>query len=787
MNPEVTLTTARWARLRDAFADAAARPAAQQADAVAYLAHDDPSLAGMLGELLAAQRQDSSTTTERSAHWLGEAVELLDGVAAGTRVGGFVLRERLGRGGMGVVYLAERVDGHVSQRAALKLVPRGRLDDDALRQFRRERDVIASLRHPNIAQLLDAGETADGVPYFVMELVDGQPLARWCSERRAELRTRLALFLRVCEAVQYAHANLVLHRDLKPGNILVTTDGTPKLIDFGVAKVLPRDLAAADDETRQTFLTPANAAPEQLRAERSTVSADVYQLGTVLYELLTGTPVFSGTPVAQLEQAVLHRDPEPPSRRLAAATGTQIPFPARSLRGDLDAIVLKTLRKEPARRYASAAQLAQDIEAWLGSRPVQARRGRAAYRLSRFVRRNRMAVIAGAFSLAVVLVGIASTVRQMTIAQAERSRADQTSAFLVEAFRSVDPAETLQPDRSIGEVVGNAIRRVDLGETLDPRLAAEFRAVLGDVSYNTHQHAQALRLLQASQASFDADPATPPQRLARNLLLLANAHFDLGDPDAAVRAAERGLDVLRRAVLGGDLRIDLELARIRSALQRVSRKSAIPAYRQLLAEARTDPAATDDARGRVARQLGSVLSNERDASAGPVYDEAVALLTRAHGPRHPEVLDTRRSRADFIDYVLEDSAAARAEIDAVLAVEREVLGPRSRAVAQSMVTKSNVCSGEGKPEESVALLREARDIIIERAGAHSQDLMAIAYNLASDLEEMGRFDEALASAREAEALAIAALGADSGNVQAVRKTIARLEQRRRESTPAPGL
>ncbi len=330
--------------------------------------------------------------TARSA--LDDAAEVASGAAwVGRRVGAFVIERELGQGGMGSVFLAQRSDGMVAQRVAVKLIRPERLDENTLARFRLERQVLALLSHPNIATLLDVGELEDGTPYVVMELVDGQPITAYVRDHALDLRQRLRLFIIVCDAVGYANRNHIVHRDLKPSNILVTPQGVPKLLDFGIAKPLQERLGVVDVvETRTTtrFFSPHNAAPEQVRGEPVTSACDVYALGVLLYELLTGAVPFEGTgkTPGELELAICEAQPLAPSARLAThrpsatpAHGNSFAWKARTLRGDLDSIVLRCLRKHAGERYASVADLAEDVERFLRGKPVVARRG---------VRRRRM-------------------------------------------------------------------------------------------------------------------------------------------------------------------------------------------------------------------------------------------------------------------------------------------------------------------------------------------------------------------------------------------------------------
>jgi tetratricopeptide (TPR) repeat protein len=330
--------------------------------------------------------------------------------AAGRRFGAWQTVRLLGRGGMGEVWLAERADGQHEQQAALKILSPYLAAPDSLQRFRRERQLLARLEHPNIARLLDGGVSSQGEPYLVMEYVEGTRLDRYCEEQKLPVRGRLELMLKVCSAVNAAHQHLIVHRDLKPGNILVTGDGEPKLLDFGIAKVLDSDATLEHTATTNVFLTPMYASPEILRAEPATVASDVYSLGVVLYELLTGRRPFDASKLG-------------PAGLLQAVTSTDAPAPG--VDRDLDSIALKALARRPEERYGSAAQFADDIRRYLDGLPVAAMARSPLYVARKFVRRNRVAVSAAAVLLLSLAAGLAGTLWQARVAQRERATAEQ--------------------------------------------------------------------------------------------------------------------------------------------------------------------------------------------------------------------------------------------------------------------------------------------------------------------------------------------------------------------------
>ena len=330
----------------------------------------------------------------------------------GARVGPWLLVRKIDAGGMGEVWLGERVDGQFEQRAAIKLIKRGMDSEAVLKRFLRERQILARLVHPHIAHLLDGGISVDGRPYFAMEYVEGLPLLRYCHDRGMQLEERIRLFLRICEAVQFAHVNHVVHRDLKPSNILVTAGGDVKLLDFGIAKLLAGDAVLEETITelqRERPMTPMYAAPEQIRGERITEATDVYALGCVLYEVLTGQharDVSKAANIREVQQIVETTDPVAPSRLKLAS----MPVAPKRLRGDLDTIVLTALRREPARRYASAAAFAADLKSFLDGKPILARGDNVFYRAYKRARKHRLALAAG---MMVVAIGIAAVLFEL--------------------------------------------------------------------------------------------------------------------------------------------------------------------------------------------------------------------------------------------------------------------------------------------------------------------------------------------------------------------------------------
>ena len=480
-----------------------------------------------------------------------------EGAQAGSRIGPYRILREIGRGGMGAVYLAERDDEHYRQQVAIKLIKPGLGGEPIQRRFRNEMQILAELNHANIARLFDGGETADGLPYLVMEFVEGSPINQYCEDKQLSIEQRLKLFCTVCAAVQYAHQHLVIHRDIKPGNILVTSDGVPKLVDFGIAKLLDDHANAAPEltATAMPFMTPHYASPEQLRGESVTTATDVYSLGVVLYELLSGRlPYrFKSRIPHEMAKTICEDDPERPRKRLNA---------------DLDNIVLMAMRKEPQRRYATAEQFAEDIRRHLHGLPVRARHDTFTYRAGKFIRRQKVAVLAAALVLITLLVGIVTTTWQARVARAERARSERrfnevrqlANSIVFEVHDAVANLPGSTPARSL--IVQRGLKYLDslakdaAGDRgLQRELAAAYEklgavqytptvAHLGDLPGALESHRKAAALREALVAT---DPSNRDYR--RDLLdsywFIATLLAAQGDTQSELRMLQEQLPARR--------------------------------------------------------------------------------------------------------------------------------------------------------------------------------------------------------------------------------------------------
>ncbi len=457
------LSAEDWERVKAIVAEALEAEPAAQALLIRHKCGSDDKLVYEVESLLA---QTTSPMEQYAANAGGVIRQDAAPLPSGRRIGAYAIVRELGRGGMGAVYLAGRADKEFEKEVAIKLLKRGTDTDEVLRRFRAEREILARLEHPNIARLIDAGTTDDNLPYFVMEYVAGMPVTTFCSANNLSVEARLRLFLKICGAVQFAHQNLIVHRDLKPANILVTADGEPKLLDFGIAKLLaPDEAAVLVTLVDQQRLTAGYASPEQVRGEAITTVSDVYALGALLYEMISGRPAhrFAHLPpsATELLQVVGEQTPPRPS-----AVATE-PSMAKRLRGDLDNIVLQALRKEPARRYPSAGALADDVRRHLDSFPVRARKDTLGYRASKFVQRHRLGVAAGLLLLLAIIAGFGATAWEAHVARLERSKAEERFNQVRDLAHSVlfdyhDAIATLPGSTAVRErLVQDALRYLD--------------------------------------------------------------------------------------------------------------------------------------------------------------------------------------------------------------------------------------------------------------------------------------------------------------------------------------
>jgi serine/threonine protein kinase len=670
----------------------------------------------------------------------------------GAVIGPWRLREKIGEGGMGDVYLAERVDGVFEGRAAIKFTRAHLPDMDAARRFRAERQVLASLHHANIVTLLDGGTTPGGQGYLVMEYVEGTPISTFCESRALPLDARLALMRQVCAAVQYAHQRAIVHRDLKPANILVTADGVPKILDFGVAKLL--EGASADGNLTSAAmpgpLTPNYASPEQMQGLAVTTACDVYSLGVLLYEVIAGERPYetTGKTLDAVLKTVVETEPLRPS---LAQSAKPLPYLRATLRGDLDAIVLKALRKEPEQRYGSGGELADDLGRALNRDPVVARAPSLGYVLRRLASRHRAVVTVAAMAIVAIVAALGAAVWQAQTARAERDRArvesakaQQVSSFLAKLFKSSDPQESRGKKLSAQDLLDVGVKRLDQDLGGQPEVQAAMMQVLGSVYVQLGLHKQAQPLLERSLVVREQLFGPEHVEVADSLLALAYLKHSLYDYVEAERLLERAVRIREKAVgledpllppvlsaLGVALwshgqylearphliraiAIDEKLSG-RDLFKRLGVLATIEyglgdfdGAQKLLERSLEIGARTDGERLEVTlANLGSVLRAQEDfGQAKAVFEEMLAILERNYGKDHVGVLYTVGEMGDLY-FAMGDYQRARAFLDRSIDGSERVQGVDSPGLVAPLTYRGRMLLAEGKPREALVALERA--------------------------------------------------------------------------------
>lgn len=671
--------------------------------------------------------------------------------ATGDRIGPYSLIREIGHGGMGRVFLARRADGQFEQLVALKIVRDVALGDEMHGRFLRERQILARLQHPNIARLLDGGVTNDGRPYFAMEYVDGEPITTYCDTRALDVRARLGLFCAVCDAVQYAHQNLVVHRDLKPSNTLVTADGQVKLLDFGIAKVLhdEQDADAADATLTRLGLgpmTPEYAAPEQIRGEAVTTATDVYALGALLYELLTGQAPhrLSRLTAAEVERTVTEREIARPSVSVRTAS----PKLQRELRGDLDTIVMKALQKEPARRYGSAAAFLDDIRRYLNGLPIAARRDSVGYRTSRFIRRHAVAVTATALVVLSLIAGLVGTAWQARVASREAAKAQEVSRFLESLFAVSDPSLMNAADVTALDLLDRGATRIQSELQAQPEVQSEMLLLVGRIYRELGVYDRAEPLLERALALRESD-GSDEEAIANARAEIARLKLDTGHPDEAERLHREVLAMRRRGRGASDPDMPRTLRDLASVLtSRGQHDEAEALQREALA---LSEARYGHEHAEVANDLEGLHTILRarghSAEAIPIARRTLAMRLKLLGADHLDTATAMNNLAILLHDRWELPEAERLYRE-VLAFDLRRLGERHPNTATVTNNLAFVLRDRGQYEESERLYLKALELDIQLFGEKHPYTATVRHNLGVLLAAQGRYDEAEALLRE---------------------------------------
>lgn len=656
----------------------------------------------------------------------------------GSRLGPYRVIATLGEGGMGEVALAERADEQFSQRVAIKLVRRGITSKQVQGRLKLERQILATLDHPNIAKLLDGGTSGDGVPYIVMEHIDGMPVDRYCDERRLSVEQRLRLFQVVCSAVHYAHQNLIVHRDLKPSNILINAEGIPKLLDFGIAKVLDdrafgHTLAVTHADFR--LLTPEHASPEQVRGEPVTTASDTYVLGVLLYELLTGHKPFTveDNRLSAIESAICERPPLPLTsmfigrghsaehdarvREISEARSTTPSRLRRQLTGDLHNIVLTALRKEPERRYPSVEQFSADIDRYLSNMPIAARSDSVGYRARKFLRRHVFGVSVTAAAVVALMSFALVTAMQARRIERERVKADQIASFLTEMFEQSDPSESRGNDVTVREILDVGAARIERELRTQPETGASLFNTIGTVYTNLGEYDKAVDMLERA-------------------LAIRRAQYGDRNADVADSAARLGEALLEKH----------ELQRADQHLQQALRTNS-----ELFGERSFEVAAVLHSLARL-RQIQEQFTQSR-----ALFEQSLALLEAAPDAHFEELTVTLNDYAILLNYV-GDWRGAQRTFERALQLNAKRYGADHPATTTAMHNVAVALEQQGKLAEAGPLFVEALATHAKVFGTDKPQYIAALSSYGRYLRRSGRLDEAERVLREAVDLRQRALG-----------------------------
>jgi serine/threonine-protein kinase len=730
--------TERWRRVQELFHRAADLGPGARADLLDEQCGADGELRAELERLLQGDGSGDDAFSRLEAHTHAPSADPL----LGRTLGAWKLTARLAAGGMGVVYRGERADGLFQQEVAVKLIRAERASEWMLRRFEFERRTLAALQHPCIARLYDGGTTEDGCPYFVMELVRGEALDRYCERERLPLEARLRLFLQVCRAVHFAHQSLVVHCDLKPANILIDERGLPRLLDFGIARLLedgPGETAPAAPRTIARVLTPEYASPEQLAGGAVTTALDVYSLGVILYELSTGRRPFqseSRSP-ADWERMIREQAPERPSTRVFRAEAAQAAgsiaasfasTPAglrRALRGDLDRIVLMALRKEPERRYASVQELADDVERHLAGQAVRARGNSLSYLASKFVRRNRVAVAACVAVLAALLFGLFSARRSERIAEAEAQHAhieadsfQSIAGFLMDAFLPAQPAQDAAWQARARERIFAQAERVEHQYAGSDHERANLLDTLGQVCLRLDLFDEAEGLMRKALAIREQAFGSLSLEYALSLRSLGQLKYRLGDYAAAAE------------LLG----------------------EALPLHRAAGSRTHADVSGLCNDLAACLRNLG------REAQAETLHREALALR-RAQGDGTLPVAESLNNLAG-VHLGRGEYELAIAELREALSIRDSILGGGHLLTLQTISNLAGALWRHAELAEARSLMQRAEARYRALGGDGEDGLGLVLANLAAMQLAEKDLDGAAASLEEALALQTSRLGDD---------------------------
>lgn len=778
---------ADWARIEEVFLAALEQPVEMREKFVAQACDGDEPLRKEVLSMLRSHEETGDFLEEPAYQANAELlVEQNGALKTGEQIGEYRVLSLLGEGGMGEVYLAE--DLSLGREVALKLVRPGFGGANLLRQFQREERILAALTHPNIARLYGGAVSANGVPYFVMEYVEGERLDSFCEARQLSLRERLQLFRKICGAVSYAHQHLVIHRDLKPANIRVDPEGEPRLLDFGIAKLLDDDNVMASEQTvtLSGAMTPDYASPEQLRGEPMTTATDVYSLGVILFELLTGQKPYrtKSRNISEVSRAITDQEPTRPSTAVGRGQKSDIRS-QKLLRGDLDNIVLTAIRKEPARRYSSVGQFSEDIRRHLEGLPILARKDAIGYRTAKFLGRNRLAVAAAALVILAIVGGLFASLWQARKARAQRDVAQRINTFLQDILGAAAP-EVKGVDVKVADLLHDASTRAKSELAEQPDVLADVLMTLGRTYLSLSEPAKAETDLRAGleaalQAHGELHPTTAKtmgwlglalayrnkteegEKISRKAVQLQRRLHPRGHEDLGVALYALGSNLIQKGEFKAAqplLREAVELIRkhlgadhgyyVASLVMLASAEqgtgdvaAAEKRYRQAIEAGQRIPARFRVFLAQAQAYLGILLSNKgAQADAESVLRQSEAVYRELFGGDANVNVGSIKGQLGFIYFLQGDYTRAEEESRKALDPLLKLLGPEASATLSAQVTLGLSLTRLGRAAEGEPFLREAL-AVREKVAAKGDFIVAHTSSMLGEcLTAQKRFAEA---------------------------------------------
>ncbi len=716
-------------------------------------------------QMLEIDSTQSSAITQSVSSTVQNYVSQQFSLQQGDHIGAYEIISKIGEGGMGTVFLAHRNDDSFTQHVAIKIIHSTSINTETLQRFQNERQILANLNHPNIARLLDGGATESGLPYLVMEYVEGLPIVEYCQSRQLNLIHRIKLFLQVCEAIKYAHQNLIVHRDIKPANILVSEEGQIKLLDFGIAKILqPENFTHAISETQSEIrmLTPENASPEQILGEAVTTRTDVYSLGNLLYQLLTEQKLFDFDKENRLtmERLICEQTPLKPSNNINSnfsllqhKPGTQktivkisLDSLKKNLQGDLDIIILKALQKDPDRRYQSVEQLSDDIQRHLDNFPIQARGDSIYYRARKFFQRNTMLVsMASLFGVSLVIFIIVLLLQSKALeaqklrAVFEAENAKIISDFMIDIFDSSDPNNNSGENLNASELLDNAKQKINQLQD-KPGLQAAMLQAIGRVYMKLGKYDQALQLIERSVVLTDNANDLTPQQLAESYSIRADLQFELGNYDQTEAFYLQALEILQSQEEKDEDEItsnQLGLVAVLTELQR--NEEALPIQQKILQRQLHKYGPDSREVGEAYTFMGNVLRRlGRYQEAESALLKALSNKRISYGTMHLETAHTLNQLARTQTFLKKyDEALAFAREG--LTIRQKIHQSDNPEIAASLGNISHILTAAKRFDEAIDYRQASLKVLIKLFGDTHPYIAGTYGSLGSLLSEKGDY------------------------------------------------